>query len=187
MHVRSMVALSALAVLLVLSLPRPALGGGWAAVELSSTPDGLRAGQEWVVDLTIRQHGRTPLEGVKPAVEVSGPDGHRVSRFVARPTGRSGVYRARVAFPSAGRWEYLVDDGFGQVHSYPRVTIAEEVRLPAVANTSAGADGRFRERALGAAIGIGLAAAGLTVAARRRRPAHGSAASGTTPPSGRGT
>jgi hypothetical protein len=34
--------------------------------------------------------------------------------FRARPTGRTGVYRARVIFPTAGTWRYEVFDGFTQ-------------------------------------------------------------------------
>jgi hypothetical protein len=32
--------------------------------------------------------------------------------FSARPTSRTGVYRARVVFPSAGTWRYEVFDAF---------------------------------------------------------------------------
>ena len=32
--------------------------------------------------------------------------------FRARPTSRSGVYRAKIVFPSAGTWRYEVFDAF---------------------------------------------------------------------------
>ena len=52
-----------IAVLAVLAavVPAMALAGGWATVKLSSTPDGAEAGAPWVVNLTVLQHGVTPL------------------------------------------------------------------------------------------------------------------------------
>ena len=37
----------------LLGLPAAAAAGGWATVSLSSTPDGLRPGDPWNVELTI--------------------------------------------------------------------------------------------------------------------------------------
>lgn len=45
--------------------------GGWATVQLSSTPTGVRAGKVWDVRLTVLQHGRTPLVGITPSVQIS--------------------------------------------------------------------------------------------------------------------
>lgn len=107
-----------------LTAPGIAWGGGFATVGLSSLPDGLRPGQPWVVELTVLQHGRTPLDGLRPAVTVAPADGGAVGRtFPARPTGEPGVYAARVVFPSAGRWRYEVDDGFTSTHTYAPVQI----------------------------------------------------------------
>jgi YtkA-like len=96
-----------------------ARAGGWATVGLSSTPSGTH----WSVDLTVLQHGRTPLEGVQPKITITNGDVMRT--FAARATGRPGVYHAEVQFPSAGRWEYTVDDGFiSRVpHTFPPVRI----------------------------------------------------------------
>jgi hypothetical protein len=49
--------------------------------------------------------------------------------FKARPTGRLGVYRARIVFPSAGTWRYEVFDGFtafggARTHKFAPVKIA---------------------------------------------------------------
>jgi hypothetical protein len=52
-------AATALAVALI--APTTSLAGGWATVGLSSLPDGAQPGEAWVVDLTVLQHGRTPL------------------------------------------------------------------------------------------------------------------------------
>jgi hypothetical protein len=115
-----------------LVLAGTAVAGGWATVKLSSRPTGLAAGETWIVDITVLQHGVTPLPGVRPTLTI-----RKVQRtlssvtrtFSTRATGRTGVYRARVVFPSAGRWRYEVYDGFTQyggarTHSFAAVTIA---------------------------------------------------------------
>ena len=101
-----------------------AAAGGWATVKLSSFPKGLTAGEPWVVNITVLQHGQTPLDGLKPTVTIrkvaadrttsdrSQPAGSSVHTFVARPAAGAGVYRARVVFPSAGTWRFEVYDGF---------------------------------------------------------------------------
>jgi hypothetical protein len=122
-----------------LALAGTAAAGGWATVQLSSTPRGLSAGEPWVVDITVLQHGRTPLDGLKPTLTIRKSVPRTTSAvakgrptirtFAARPTGRPGVYRARVVFPSAGTWRYEVYDGFvryggAKKHTYSPVRIA---------------------------------------------------------------
>jgi hypothetical protein len=154
----------------LLAVPASALAGGWATVSLSSTPDGLKPGQPWLVELEILQHGKTPLDGVKPAVILTERKTGATRSVAARPTGRPGIYLARAVFPREGRWEYVVDDGFSQRHSYPPVTIgAPAPALPAPASRPIEAGGDFPWAALAAALAAGLAAAGLTLAVRRRR------------------
>ena len=149
----------------VLVMPASAVAGGWATVQLSSTPTGLSPGEAWNVDLEILQHGRTPLEGVEPKVVVSGPGG--ASRtFAAEPGGKPGTYTARVVFDAPGRWTYEVDDGFTQTHSYPPVTIGAASPAEQTAGTSE--DGPPWV-ALAAALCAGLLVAGSTARLRRRR------------------
>jgi hypothetical protein len=114
-----------LAVGLLLVLAPAAQAGGWATVGLSSTPAGVQPGKTWGVDVTVLQHGRTPLTGVHPVVTIRGGD--TIKDFAASPTGKPGVYRAEVVFPSAGRWTYQIDDGFisQMPHTYPAVQIGE--------------------------------------------------------------
>jgi len=167
----------AMALALALVAPATSLGGGWATVGLSSLPDGTQPGEEWSVDLTVLQHGRTPLEGVAPRVLIRGADGGSEKAFVAKPTARAGVYRARVVFPSAGRWTYAVDDDFSQVHQLGAVSIGAGGEQATVAiPPAASGDGVSLTGALGIALGAGLLAALLTTAMRRRgeaKPAEG--------------
>ena len=111
-------ALAATAVL----LPAAALAGGWATVQLSSTPKGAQAGTPWVVTLTVPQHGVTPLAGVTPEIRIA--QGTLRRAFTARPTAKTGVYRARVVFPRAGTWRWTIWDGFSREHTYSPVRIA---------------------------------------------------------------
>ena len=105
-----------------LGLAATAEAGGWATVKLSSTPNGIVAGQIWDVRLTVLQHGVTPLAGVEPAVLIR--KGGVARSFTARPTTKVGVYRARVVFPSAGTWTWKVDDGFTRVHGYAPLLVS---------------------------------------------------------------
>jgi hypothetical protein len=173
---------AATAVAALLMAPATSLGGGWATVGLSSLPDGTQPGEEWMVELSVLQHGRTPLEGVAPRVLIRAPDGGAEHAFGAKPTGHAGVYRARVVFPSAGRWTYAVDDDFSQVHELGVVGIgaggehATAATRPAPPAPSERGDGVTLAGALGIALGAGLLATLLTAALRRRgqtRPAEG--------------
>jgi hypothetical protein len=116
-----------------------AVAGGWATVKLSSSPKGVSADEPWVVDITVLQHGLAsqPLCCVRPTVTIRNVSTTRSAsaspakplRFRARPTSRTGVYRARVVFPRAGMWRYEVFDGFveyggARTHKFAPVKIA---------------------------------------------------------------
>ena len=110
-----------------LVVPATALAGGWATVLLSSTPKGVAAGAPWNVRVTVLQHGVTSLADVTPVVRIRKGDVRRA--FPARPTAETGVYAARVVFPSAGVWRYAVWDGFveydgARTHTFAPVRIA---------------------------------------------------------------
>jgi hypothetical protein len=117
---RYLIVLSALVA--ALALTGAANAGGWATVGIAPTADGVGAGESWRTEITILQHGRTPLDGLTPTVTISGPGDART--FTASPTGKTGVYEARVVFPKAGRWSVVVDSGFGASRlTYGPVTI----------------------------------------------------------------
>lgn len=112
-----------------LALAATASAGCMATVGLSSLPPkGQRAGEPWLVTVRVLQHGRTPMTDAKPVVRIRSARGKLVS-FRARPAGRAGSYRARVVFPSAGRWALAVYDGFpvaecAREHTFTTVKIA---------------------------------------------------------------
>jgi hypothetical protein len=169
----------------VLAVPAGAIAGGWATVGFDPPPDDLEPREPWQVEMTILQHGVTPLEGVHPRVIVTPAEGGKQRSFPARATGKPGVYRATVVFASAGTWRYVVDDGFTAKHDYPAVEIGEDGKkkagdLVAVANTAAATpprpggtpsadDGPNYLLALAAAAAAGLLAGGAAAFVQRRR------------------
>jgi hypothetical protein len=139
-----------------------ASGGGWATVGLDSLPpSGLEPNERWPVDITVLQHGQTPLAGVTPIVRIRNDGGKVVRQFTATPTGKTGVYHAVVTFPGEGTYSYEVYDGFGtyggaQTHTFKPVQIA-----------APGDSFPYVPLGLAAAVALGLA--GGAVAYRRRR------------------
>ena len=102
--------------------------GGWATAGISSPPDGISSGDTWNAQVTILQHGRTPLSGVEPTVTIRNEAGKALT-FPARPTGKPGVYLAKVKFPAGGDWRYEVYDGFtayggAKYHTFAPVDVA---------------------------------------------------------------
>lgn len=95
-----------------LAVPAFASAGGWATVGIEPLPDGTGAGGTWSPDITIRQHGRTPLDGLAPVVTITDQDGASHD-FAAEPAGQPGMYTADVTFPEAGSWKIVVESGFG--------------------------------------------------------------------------
>lgn len=166
-------AMSAAAVLaVVLAAPATSLAGGWATVGLDSLPDGAQPGEAWVVELEVLQHGRTPLEGIRPVVRIRHPDRGTTRSFPGRPTDEPGVYRARVVFPSAGEWTVAVDDGFSQVHDLGSVRIGTGAGAAAPAAEPRSDGGIGWPGALGIAAAAGMLAALGSALLRRRLEAN---------------
>jgi hypothetical protein len=157
---RYLIALSTLAVALAAS--GTALGGGWATVGMNPLPDDVDAGATWRPEITILQHGQTPLDGLAPYVRIS-EGGGSSQEFLATPTGEPGVYEASVTFPEAGRWSVVVDSGFGDSRlTHGPVTIDD--------GAPAGGDlGPFPATGLVLVAAFALLALGALVVRRHRR------------------
>lgn len=107
--------------LALLAAAPTAAGGGFATVGLGPPTGGIGAGDTWNAEMTILQHGVTPLVGISPTLTIS--NGETTRRFDAAPTGKPGVYLAKVTFPSGGEWRYEVNDGFSQTHTFAPVQV----------------------------------------------------------------
>jgi hypothetical protein len=104
-----------------------AQAGCWATAGISPQPPDT-AGATWKASIKIMQHGRTPLANAEPTLRIRNVDSGESRRFVAKPTGQAGVYRAEVVFPAAGTWRYEIHDGFpvrecAQTHTFAPVEI----------------------------------------------------------------
>jgi hypothetical protein len=141
-----------------------AAGGGWATAGVGPPPDGMSGGDTWNAQVTILQHGVTPLVGVKPTLTIRNDAGKALT-FPAKPTGKPGVYLAKVKFPSGGEWRYEVYDGFGtyggaKTHTFGAITVGG----------AGGGDSSFPVvPSLGGAALVLLAAAGVLFLIRRQR------------------
>jgi hypothetical protein len=154
-----------LLVLAVSLVAVPAAGaGGWATVGLSSLPpSGLEPNEAWPVDVTVLQHGQTPVAGLTPVVRVRDDGGKVVGTFTGTATDAKGVSHAVVRFPGEGTYSYEVYDGFttyggARTHTFKPVAIGVG---------DGGLPYGWLALALGAA---GAIAAGTVIALRRRTP-----------------
>ena len=178
---RAILAMTA-AALAALALPAASTAGGWATVGLETLPAGVDAGETWVAEATILQHGQTPLEGVNPRVLIYDNQGGRRA-FAAAPTGEPGVYRARVVFPEAGSWQVTVEDGFVQevplTHSFGEFEIGAGGDTAAAGPPADDGAGLAAWAALGLSLAAGAAAflvvalLGRRMGASRATPAEG--------------
>jgi hypothetical protein len=105
----------------LLALPTGALAK-CVDLRLSAAPGGR-------TDVKAFVPGGGVIEGVRPRVVIE--QGSARKTFAARPTSRSGIYRADVVFPATGRWHFAVNDGFdrlehgaGLVHRFADVAVA---------------------------------------------------------------
>lgn len=145
---------------IALALPAAAAAGGWATAGLGPPPGGLGPGEPWDAELTLLQHGVTPLDGVHPTITIIGPE---TRTFEFTPTGEPGGYVAEVVFPSAGTWRYELDDDFSQVHTFGPVQVGAPVAAPT------GGDGGFPSWVIAPIAGVALFLAALGIVLVRRR------------------
>jgi hypothetical protein len=165
--------------MLALAWPAAASAGGYATVGLQSLPTGVEPGKPWMAEFTVLAHGRTPFVDGRPSVTVSRADGGVVGTYPARLVDQEGLYRAAVVFPSRGRFEYVIDDGYSQRHTFPPVTIGGDGGTePAAAPAPTGEDGDPLPLALALSVGAGFLAAWIVLLLLSRRTARGEPALG---------
>jgi YtkA-like len=159
---RHFVVLCTLAVALV--VPGVVHAGGWATVGFTPLPDGTVAGATWSPEITVLQHGVTPLAGLSPVVRISHVDSGKEKSFTAAETKETGVYSADVVFPSSGDWRVVVESGFwgeGGTVTYGPVAIAPP--------PTAAAPGSFPTISVAVAALLAVAVAAGFVGLRRTR------------------
>jgi hypothetical protein len=81
-------------------------------VALAGKPSVAKAGKAWIATVTVTRD-RQPDAGQPPTIRLlnnSISTAGRAVNITTRATEMPGVYRARVAFPSAGTWRVVVID-----------------------------------------------------------------------------
>ena len=87
--------------------------GGWAVVTVDDLPDYVVAGKPINLSFVVRQHGMTPLDGLRPAVDAK-LGSETVSVQAAQGPGTpAGRYLATFDLPRAGDWMLTIEGGFG--------------------------------------------------------------------------
>ena len=87
------------------------LPGGWATISVEKVPDQIGIGKALDIVFVVKQHGQTPLPGLKPTLEIKGPA--PVAKVAAEPGKEKGQYRAAVTLPQAGDYFITIHSGFG--------------------------------------------------------------------------
>lgn len=95
--------------ILMLLLPAAtALAGGWVVVTMESLPGQIRAGQPTALSFMVRQHGRTPIHNVSPALMATHVETGQQIQASAEPAKEVGLFVAELTLPEAGAWEWSI-------------------------------------------------------------------------------
>src|SRR5262245_46119942 len=126
----------ALAGLLSLLVAAVASAGGWAQVSTKSVPVDPPAGQETTINLTMLQHGRTPVSWPGLIVIATDAVSGKTVSAKAEATGATGSYVAKLVFPTEGQWTLsFVSNDLVMEGSVP-LTVAPPVAAAPPAATS---------------------------------------------------
>jgi hypothetical protein len=183
---RSLLTATALALVAAAALTGSAAAKEMSVSLASGPPSGLGPGDPWKAELLV--HGEPDmLAEATPGITIgNGSGGDRM--FPAKATGKRAadgqlLYRARVVFPSEGRWTYALTDGvtdreyqggtvqIGEPAAAPATPTKTPASSPAAAVDERGSSGPPWAFALGgAALLVGAAAVALVVRHRRLQP-----------------
>lgn len=131
-----------LAVALALIFAVPVLAGGWAVITLDELPGQVAAGEPLEIGFMVRQHGRTPVDGLTPIVTARLDGKGRPSTFFAEEDGATGHYVATITLPQEGQWEWEIE-AFGAPVQMPTLTVLSSsvAALPVAEQQSAPVSG----------------------------------------------
>jgi mono/diheme cytochrome c family protein len=106
-------ALGAVGVVLAASAVALTSYGGWAVVKVAKIPDAWIAGKPLQLSWQVRQHGVSPVDGLRPTLEARA--GSKVVRGTTWAFAEDGAkgYRGRITFPEPGEWQVTIESGFG--------------------------------------------------------------------------
>jgi hypothetical protein len=96
---------------LFLLIAASALAGGWSVITVNEFPEYGVVGKTATVTFSVRAHGATLIEGLKPVAFIKTPD-KRNLKINATPGKRPGDYRFDLSFTQPGDWTVSIDSGF---------------------------------------------------------------------------
>ncbi len=114
-----------MALLLALAAAIPAFAGGWAVITLDELPMDVVAGEPLTVGFTVRQHGRTPMDGLEPTITAHLYK-EEFFEVEAEPGGKPGHYTATLTFPREGDWNWSIQ-AFSMDQPMPVLSVAAPV------------------------------------------------------------
>lgn len=141
-----------------------ASAGGWAVSTLDEVPVPI-AGEPIDVGFTIRAHGVQPIDLTENVGITITRTGGSAQYFPAAGDGTVGHYVARVEFPSAGRYQWSIRQGWFAEQDLGQIIVGAPTKI---VNTG-DSPGPLRYIALGGAMLFGLVALIDVGMARRRR------------------
>lgn len=150
----------------------PLWAGGWAVVTLDALPTNVVAGEPLTVGFVVRQHGRTPMKGLIPAIIAQHLESGEKVSVTASPEGADGHYVATLTLPSGGVWQWVIHDGFVTAEAFglPGGQPMPDLMVLGTAPASRLASLKFSGAGWVSALSLLGAAGGLLMLIRTRRP-----------------
>ena len=118
----------------LVAVPVGGLFGGWAVVTVENPPERLVVGTPYIIEYSVRQHGKELLTDLSGNVEARA--GRQVVRADAKAIG-TGKYSASLTVPATGSWTITVNSGFGKSQTTMRPLVAVAAGTPVVAMSDA--------------------------------------------------
>jgi mono/diheme cytochrome c family protein len=147
-----------------ITLAVPALAGGWATITLDEFPSGVTAGEALTIRFSVRQHGKTLMEGLTPTVSAIYPqDGTSMIAEASPVQGKTGVYQASLTFPNPGTWVWSIQ-AFTMDQRMPDLVVSA-----GTPSLSAQSNLNFRSPVVIGTAGMALGLAALGVFLRQKK------------------
>jgi hypothetical protein len=119
-----------LASLASLVLASVALAGGWAEVTVKDTPVDPPAGGGTPIELSVLQHGVTPVSWPHLSVIATDAASGAMFKTDAQAKGPEGTYVATIVFPKAGEWTLSFDSPELEMSGTAAINVTPVVTAP---------------------------------------------------------
>jgi hypothetical protein len=91
-------------------------------LSMIGAPAAPKAGHAWTMTIRVLIDG-SPAEGMSPMVRIVNRAGKTTS-ITSTPTSKTGIFRARIIFPTAGTWRVIAVDRYsGRAYEFARMKV----------------------------------------------------------------